>query len=218
MLKYSESNYGRVQRRSKALGRLLDSSKKVETLSKPKATAYLSLRGISSSQAKAGPKSLSSHSHPYHWHAQRCCNSAPRGDIERTSNNGVQQGRQHDRCSWSLLPGQGCLPRRTTPVPHLRPKYVYALCLLRWNLQRSISKFRGIEPMIKTILKYKISVWWIVPPQIVLFCKDPSVPPYLEELRKVGRFAWSVRLRCQMTSVDSSPKSFPSSIGGKVRV
>ncbi|PWZ01725.1 acetyl-CoA synthetase-like protein [Testicularia cyperi] len=52
-----------------------------------------------------------------------------------------------------------------------------------------MSKFRGIENMIKTIIKFNISVWWLVPPQIVLFCKDPSVPPYLEELQKRGRVA-----------------------------
>lgn len=52
-----------------------------------------------------------------------------------------------------------------------------------------MSKFRGIEAMIKTIIKYRISLWWLVPPQVVLFCKDPSVPPYLDELRKIARFA-----------------------------
>ncbi|CDS00120.1 hypothetical protein [Sporisorium scitamineum] len=50
-------------------------------------------------------------------------------------------------------------------------------------------KFRGIEAMIKTIIKYRISVWWLVPPQVVLLCKDPCIPAYLDELRKVARFA-----------------------------
>ncbi|CBQ70860.1 related to phenylacetyl-CoA ligase [Sporisorium reilianum SRZ2] len=50
-------------------------------------------------------------------------------------------------------------------------------------------KFRGIEAMIQTIIKYRISVWWLVPPQVVLFCKDPCVPKYLNELRSVARFA-----------------------------
>ncbi|PWN52704.1 acetyl-CoA synthetase-like protein [Violaceomyces palustris] len=49
-------------------------------------------------------------------------------------------------------------------------------------------KFRGIEAMIKSVIKYRISLWWLVPPQVVLLCKDPSVKPYIEELRKVARF------------------------------
>lgn len=49
-------------------------------------------------------------------------------------------------------------------------------------------KFRGIEAMIKTIIRYDISIWWLVPPQIVLLCKDPCVKPYIEDLRKRARF------------------------------
>lgn len=43
--------------------------------------------------------------------------------------------------------------------------------------------------MIKTTLKYGCTTWYLVPPQVVLLVKDPAVKPYLEELRKVVKFA-----------------------------
>ncbi len=60
-----------------------------------------------------------------------------------------------------------------------------------------MSKFRGIEAMIKTIIKYKISVWWLVPPQIVLFCKDPSVPPTWTSCERLLALPWSVLRPCR---------------------
>ncbi|CAO1615029.1 unnamed protein product [Sympodiomycopsis kandeliae] len=52
----------------------------------------------------------------------------------------------------------------------------------------AIPKFRGIEQMIKTALKYQVSIWWLVPPQVVLLVKDPSVAPYVSQIQKLVRF------------------------------
>lgn len=52
----------------------------------------------------------------------------------------------------------------------------------------AIPRFKGIEAMIKTALKYRITLWWLVPPQVVLLVKDPSVKPYVPELQELVRF------------------------------
>jgi acyl-CoA synthetase (AMP-forming)/AMP-acid ligase II len=51
-----------------------------------------------------------------------------------------------------------------------------------------IPKFKGIEAMIRTALKYRITLWWLVPPQVVLLVKDPSAKKYYGELRELVRF------------------------------
>ena len=52
-----------------------------------------------------------------------------------------------------------------------------------------VPKFKGIEAMIKTIVKHQISIWFLVPPQVVLLCKDPCVPKYHADLRRLAHFA-----------------------------
>jgi acyl-CoA synthetase (AMP-forming)/AMP-acid ligase II len=58
--------------------------------------------------------------------------------------------------------------------------HIYALVLgLHANFYSAIAnviipKFRGIVPMLETAIKYRASLWYLVPPQVVLFCKDPK--------------------------------------------
>ncbi|CAO1636440.1 unnamed protein product [Parajaminaea phylloscopi] len=71
--------------------------------------------------------------------------------------------------------------------------HIYGLVIgLLWTFYTGITnvvvaKFKGIEALIKTTLKYRITLWWLVPPQVVLLVKDPSVKPYLSELRGLVR-------------------------------
>ena len=46
-------------------------------------------------------------------------------------------------------------------------------------------RFKGIVPMIETALKYRASIWFLVPPQCVLFCKDPEAKKLHEQCRKL---------------------------------
>lgn len=48
-----------------------------------------------------------------------------------------------------------------------------------------IPRFRGIVPMIESALKYRISIWFLVPPQVVLFCKTPEARKMHDECRKL---------------------------------
>ncbi|PWN94676.1 acetyl-CoA synthetase-like protein [Tilletiopsis washingtonensis] len=51
-----------------------------------------------------------------------------------------------------------------------------------------VPRFKGIVPMLESCVKYKISIWWLVPPQVVLLCKDPGAKKYHAELAKFVRF------------------------------
>ncbi|PWN46142.1 acetyl-CoA synthetase-like protein [Ceraceosorus guamensis] len=45
-----------------------------------------------------------------------------------------------------------------------------------------VPKFKGIEPMLRSCIRYNISTWWLVPPQVVLLCKDPAARQYHEQI------------------------------------
>lgn len=72
--------------------------------------------------------------------------------------------------------------------------HIYGLVIgLLWTFFSGIPivvvpKFKGIEALIKTTLKFGITLWWLVPPQVVLLVKDPSARPYVPELRKLLRW------------------------------
>jgi hypothetical protein len=73
-----------------------------------------------------------------------------------------------------------------------------------------IPRFKGIVPMLESCIKHRISIWcvllprrpsgsysllralltmpthrWLVPPQVVLLCKDPGAKKYHAEIVKV---------------------------------
>lgn len=51
-----------------------------------------------------------------------------------------------------------------------------------------VPKFKGIGPMLETCVRYSIGLWWLVPPQVVLYCKSPDAQKYHAECRKFVRF------------------------------
>lgn len=51
-----------------------------------------------------------------------------------------------------------------------------------------IPKFKGIGPMLESVVKYGISIWPLVPPQVVLFCKSDDARPYHEKVRGIVHF------------------------------
>lgn len=51
-----------------------------------------------------------------------------------------------------------------------------------------IPKFKGIAPMLASVLRYRISIWPLVPPQVVLFCKSDDAKPYHEKVRSIVHF------------------------------
>ncbi|CAD6919131.1 unnamed protein product [Tilletia controversa] len=52
----------------------------------------------------------------------------------------------------------------------------------------AIPRFRGIVPFLDSVVKYKISHWFLVPPMVVLFVKDPAAEKYMDRLRQIVRF------------------------------
>lgn len=51
-----------------------------------------------------------------------------------------------------------------------------------------VPKFRGIGAMLETCVRYRISHWFLVPPQVVLYIKSPDAQKYHAECRKFVRF------------------------------
>lgn len=49
-------------------------------------------------------------------------------------------------------------------------------------------RFRGIVTMLDSCLKYRISIWFLVPPQVVLFCKAQEAQSYHAKCRKIVNF------------------------------
>lgn len=190
VLKYSESNYGRVQRKTQGAWTLAGLIEEGRDIVKAKGEGILAstrnklkpgegrtkIAFLSFSSGTTGlPKGVAIQHHAV------------------TSN--ALQTMAHNKVGNTIgAPGRFC-PGKDVSLGVLPQVHIFGLSTtLHFVFFAGIanvvmSKFRGIEAMIKTIIKYKISVWWLVPPQIVLFCKDPSVPPYLDELRKVARFA-----------------------------
>ncbi|SPO32038.1 related to phenylacetyl-CoA ligase [Ustilago trichophora] len=190
VLKFSESNYGRIQRKSQGAWTLAGLIEEGREIVKSQGDAILSstryklkpgegktkIAFLSFSSGTTGlPKGVAIQHHAV------------------TSN--ALQTMAHNKVGNTIgAPGRFC-PGKDVSLGVLPQSHIYGLStsthftFFAGIANLVISKFRGIEAMIKTIIKYRISVWWLVPPQIVLFCKDASVPPYLEELRKVARFA-----------------------------
>ncbi|SPO25281.1 related to phenylacetyl-CoA ligase [Ustilago trichophora] len=190
VLKFSESNYGRIQRKSQGAWTLAGLIEEGRELVKSQGDAILSSTRykLKPGQGKSKIAFLSFSSGT---------TGLPKGVAIQhyavTSN--ALQTMAHNKVGNTIgAPGRFC-PGKDVSLGVLPQCHIFGLSTcLHFTFYAGIanlvmSKFRGIEAMIKTIIKYRISVWWLVPPQIVLFCKDPSVPPYLEELRKVARFA-----------------------------
>ncbi|KDN41612.1 acetyl-CoA synthetase-like protein [Tilletiaria anomala UBC 951] len=51
-----------------------------------------------------------------------------------------------------------------------------------------IPRFKGIDTMLNSIVKHNISIWFLVPPQVVLLCKDPSVPKYHADMQRLANY------------------------------
>lgn len=49
-------------------------------------------------------------------------------------------------------------------------------------------RFRGIVPMLESCMKYKISIWFLVPPQVVLFCKQQEAQSFHSKCRELVNF------------------------------
>lgn len=75
------------------------------------------------------------------------------------------------------------------PMFHIYGLIIGLHCIFFWGMTTVIiPKFKGIGPMLETCKKYRISHWWLVPPQVVLYCKSPDAQKYHEECRKFVRF------------------------------
>ncbi|TKY87628.1 hypothetical protein EX895_003209 [Sporisorium graminicola] len=188
--KFSESNYGRIQRKTKGawtLAGLIEEGREIvkaqgqEILTSTRHTlrpgeAKTKIAFLSFSSGTTGlPKGVAIQHYAV------------------TSN--ALQTMAHNRVGNTIgAPGRFC-PGKDVSLGVLPQVHIFGLSTCTHFVffagiaNLVMSKFRGIEAMIKTIIKYRISVWWLVPPQLVLFCKDPCVPGYLDELRKVARFA-----------------------------
>lgn len=190
VLKYSESNYGRVQRKSQGAWTLAGLIEEGRDIVKAKGESVLSstrhklkpgegktkIAFLSFSSGTTGmPKGVAIQHHAV------------------TSN--ALQTMAHNKVGNRIGASGRFCPGKDVSLGVLPQVHIFGLSTCTHFVffagiaNLVMSKFRGIEAMCKTIIKYKISVWWLVPPQIVLFCKDPSVPPYLDELRKIARFA-----------------------------
>lgn len=190
VLKYSENNYGRIQRKTqgawtlaglieegrdilKAQGEkaLTSSRHKLRPGEAKKKVAFLSF----SSGTTGLPKGVA---------IQHCA----------MTSNALQMMAYNQVGNRVGAPGRFC-PGKDVSLGVLPQVHIFGLstCVhfvfFAGICNLVMSKFRGIEPMIQTILKFKVTVWWLVPPQVVLFCKDPCVPQYLSELKSLARFA-----------------------------
>ncbi|KAJ9478563.1 putative Oxalate--CoA ligase (putative) [Pseudozyma hubeiensis] len=190
VLKYSESNYGRIQRKSQGAWTLAGLIEEGRAIVKAKGQAILdsTRHKLKPGEGKTKIAFLSFSSGT---------TGLPKGVAIQhyavTSN--ALQTMAHNKVGNKIgAPGRFC-PGKDVSLGILPQSHIFGLSTCSHFVffagiaNLVMRKFRGIEAMIKTILKYKISVWWLVPPQVVLFCKDPSVEPYLDDLRKVSRFA-----------------------------
>nr|CDI56243.1 related to phenylacetyl-CoA ligase [Melanopsichium pennsylvanicum 4] len=190
VLKYSESNYGRIQKKSQGAWTLAGLIEQGRAIVKEKGDSILSSTrhklAPGESKTKIAFLSFSSGT-----------TGLPKGVAIQhyavTSN--ALQTMAHNKVGSTIgAPGRFC-PGKDVSLGVLPQVHIFGLSscthfvFFAGIANLVMSKFRGIEAMIKTIIKYKISVWWLVPPQVVLFCKDPSVAQYLQDLRKVARFA-----------------------------
>ncbi|ETS60665.1 hypothetical protein PaG_04561 [Moesziomyces aphidis] len=190
VLKYSESNYGRIQRKSQGAWTLAGLIEEGRDIVKAKGDAILASTRYKLKPGEAKTKIA-------FLLFSSGTTGLPKGvaiqHFAVTSN--ALQTMAFNKVGSSLgAKGRFC-PGKDVSLGVLPQVHIFGLStcthfpFYAGIANVVISKFRGIEAMIKTIIKYKISVWWLVPPMVVLFCKDPSVPPYLDELRKVARFA-----------------------------
>lgn len=190
VFKYSESNYGRVQRKTQGAWTLAGLIEEGRDIVKAQGASILAStrHKLQPGQGKTKIAFLSFSSGT---------TGMPKGVAIQHSavTANALQTMAHNKVGNTIgAPGRFC-PGRDVSLGVLPQVHIFGLSTCTHFIffagiaNLVMSKFRGIEAMIKTILKYRISVWWLVPPQVVLFCKDPSVPPYLDELRKVGRFS-----------------------------
>lgn len=190
VLKYTESNYGRIQRKSHGAWTLAGLIEEGREAVKAKGHTILDSTRykLKSGEGKTKIAFLSFSSGT---------TGLPKGVAIQhyavTSN--ALQTMAHNKVGNTIgARGRFC-PGKDVSLGVLPQSHIYGLSTVTHfpffagiaNLV--LRKFRGIEAMIQTIIKYKISLWWVVPPQVVLLCKDPCVGKYLDDLRKVGRFA-----------------------------
>ena len=75
------------------------------------------------------------------------------------------------------------------PMFHIYGLIIGLHCMFYWGMTTVvIPKFKGIGSMLETCTKYRISHWWLVPPQVVLYCKSPDAQAHHAECRKFVRF------------------------------
>ncbi|SPO37219.1 related to phenylacetyl-CoA ligase [Pseudozyma flocculosa] len=186
--KYSEANYGRIQKRTQGMWTVAGLVEEGREILQRQGPACLERRRFQPGESKSKlallsfssgttglPKGVAiQHSAPIANVLQLCAFN------QISSRLGEDQGRFRPGTDIAL----GVLPQF-----HIYGLIVGVHTMFYAGVTNVIiPRFRGIEAMVKTIVKYGISIWWLVPPQIVLLCKDPSVPPYIEQLRKVCHF------------------------------
>jgi 4-coumarate--CoA ligase len=107
----------------------------------------------------------------------------------------VLQFGSHNHISSALKPKEGRIrPALDVVLGTLPMFHIYGLVIglhdtFFWGTTLVvIPKFRGIGPMLETCVKYKISHWYLVPPQVVLYIKSPDAQKYHADCRKFVRF------------------------------
>lgn len=107
----------------------------------------------------------------------------------------VLQFGAHNKISNQLKPQKGRFRPGLDVILGILPIFhIYGLIIglhdtFFWGLTNVIiPKFKGIGPMLATCVKYSISHWYLVPPQIVLYIKSPDAQKYHADCRKFVRF------------------------------
>lgn len=176
VLKYSESNYGRVQRKSQGAWTLAGLIEEGRDIVKAKGESVLAStrHKLKPGEGKTKIAFLSFSSGT---------TGLPKGVAIQhyavTSN--ALQTMAHNKVGNKIgSPGRFC-PGKDVSLGVLPQVHIFGFSTVTHFVffagitNLVMSKFRGIEAMVKTIIKYRISVWWLV--------------PYLDELRKIARFA-----------------------------
>ncbi len=199
VLKYSESNYGRIQRKSQGAWTLAGLIEEGRDIVKAKGDAILASTRYKLKPGEAKTKIA--------FLLFSSGTGLPKGvaiqHFAVTSN--ALQTMAFNKVGSSLgAKGRFC-PGKDVSLGVLPQVHIFGLStcthfpFYAGIANVVISKFRGIEAMIKTIIKYKISVWWLVPPMVVLFCKDPSVAPYWTSCARWRALPWSALHHCPKT-------------------
>lgn len=107
----------------------------------------------------------------------------------------VLQFQYFNRVENKLKPSEGRFrPGRDVALGVLPMFHIYGLVLglhgmFYFGLSNVVMpRFRGIVPMLDSCLKYRISIWFLVPPQVVLFCKQAEAKAYHERCRALVNF------------------------------